>query len=71
MLPRSCANKFGSRVIRSRVVNEALRIGLNAPETKKSRAPFVARPRPLGLPAGMSYENIGDLLEQLDGPLRK
>lgn len=52
------------------IVNEALRVGLNRSTPKKARKRFVVTARPLGLPAGMSYDNIGDLLDQLDGPVR-
>jgi hypothetical protein len=53
------------------VVNQFLRTGLNTPEQPRSRKRFTVRPRPLGLPAGLSYDNIGDLIEQLEGPLHK
>lgn len=53
------------------VVNEGLRIGLNTTGPPRARKPFVVRPRPLGLPPGLSYDNIGDLLDQLEGPLHR
>lgn len=39
--------------------------------SKPERKPFVVHPRPLGLPPGLSYDNIGDLLEALEGPLQR
>jgi len=44
-------------------VNEMLRKGFAAP---KERPNFVVEPLSLGLPLGMSYDNIHLLLEQLD-----
>jgi hypothetical protein len=53
------------------VVNRFLRIGLNAPEQPRPKNRFVVKARPLGLPSGLSYDNIGDLLDQLEGPLHR
>ena len=52
------------------VVNEALRTGLNTAEPAKPRKPFKVRPHPSGLPPDFSYDNIEELLDQIDGPLR-
>ncbi len=49
------------------VVNRVLRLGLmsaNHPERK----PFVVKPRKLGLPAGVTYDNVEQLVEHLEGP---
>lgn len=47
-------------------VNHFLRLGLTAsPHPNRKR--FVVTPRPMGLPPGMSYDNIEELLEQLEG----
>lgn len=51
-------------------VNHFLRLGLSnseAPPRKK----FVVHSRPLGLPPGLSYDNVEDLLEALEGPAHK
>ena len=48
-------------------VNHFLRLGLTTPKEQK-RKPFVVKPRALGLPPGMSYDNIHELLEMLEGP---
>ena len=47
-------------------VNHFLRLGLMA-SRRRERKPFVVRPRPLGLPAGLSYDNVEDLIEALEG----
>lgn len=47
-------------------VNHYLRLGLATGQPKAR--PFKVTPQPLGLPAGMSYDNISQLLDQLDGP---
>jgi hypothetical protein len=51
-------------------VNHFLRLGL-ANSHKPRRKPFVVRPLPLKLPAGLSYDNVEELLEALEGPLHK
>jgi len=53
------------------VVNQFLRTGLNTPDLPRTRKRFVVKPRPLGLPPGLSYDNIEDLIEQLEGPLHR
>ena len=50
-------------------VNDYLRRGLLSRRELKPHQPFVVRARPLGLRAGLSYDSIGDLLEQLEGPV--
>ncbi|MGA3043004.1 MAG: ribbon-helix-helix domain-containing protein, partial [Bryobacteraceae bacterium] len=52
-------------------VNHYLRLGLNAPARTKPAKPFVVRARNLGLPRGLSYDNVEELIEQLEGPLHK
>lgn len=47
-------------------VNHFLRLGLMA-TAKQQRNPFVVHPRPLGLPSGLSYDNVEDLIEALEG----
>jgi hypothetical protein len=51
-------------------VNHFLRQGLMA-SAKPPAKPFLVRPRPLGLPAGLSYDNIEELVEALEGPLHR
>lgn len=52
------------------VVNHYLRLGLMASKQPASK-PFKIVPRELGLPPGLSYDNIGELLEILEGPYHK
>jgi hypothetical protein len=49
------------------VVNHFLRLGLTA-SRKPSQKRFTVNPRPLGLPAGLSYDNVEELIEALEGP---
>ena len=52
-------------------VNHFLRLGLNAPAQFRPRKGFAVRARPLGLPPGLSYDNVQELLERLEGPLQR
>lgn len=47
-------------------VNHFLRIGLTNAQRPKQK-PFVVKARPLGLPAGLSYDCIPELLEAIEG----
>jgi hypothetical protein len=47
-------------------VNHFLRLGLMVSERRQQK-PFVVHPRALGLPAGLSYDNVEDLIEALEG----
>ena len=53
------------------IVNEFLRIGLSARRSPPPSHPFRVRAKPMGLRPGLALENIGDLLEQLEGPAHK
>ena len=53
------------------VVNHFLRMGLNARREFKMSDPFKVRARKLGLHPGLNYDNIGELLEQIEGPRHK
>jgi hypothetical protein len=37
---------------------------------ERKRRKFAVTPRALGLPPGLSYDNVGELLDALEGPLR-
>jgi hypothetical protein len=51
------------------VVNDALRRGLAKPVAEAPRPPFAVQARDLGaLRPGLSLDNIGELLEQVEGP---
>jgi hypothetical protein len=47
-------------------VNRFLRLGLMASK-QQVRKPFAVTPRPLGLPPGLSYDHIEELLEAVEG----
>ncbi len=51
-------------------VNYYLRLGLVAAK-QKTRKPFVVTPRPLGLSPGLSYDNVEELIEALEGDTHK
>ena len=36
-----------------------------------ARKKFVVKPLAMGLPPGLSYDNVGELIEALEGPLHK
>jgi len=44
------------------VINEALRMGLEAMDQARPAKSYRTKPRPMGLREGLSYDNIGDLL---------
>jgi len=51
-------------------VNHFLRLGLKA-SRQPLYNPFTVTPRPLGLPPGLSYDNVAGLLESLEGPAHR
>lgn len=53
------------------VVNEVLRLGLSVEQTLAPEESFYAQARSLGLRPGIQLDNIGELLEQLEGPAYK
>jgi len=46
-------------------VNHFLRVGLMTSDQRKK--PFVVEPRGLGLPPGLSYDSVAELLDSLEG----
>ncbi len=53
-------------------VNDALRRGLAAPRASGARKRFTVVARDLGaLSPGLSLDNIGELLERIEGPLHR
>jgi hypothetical protein len=51
-------------------VNHFLRVGLMTSK-RQTRKAFVVTPRRLGLPSGLSYDNIEELLEAVEGASHK
>ena len=75
-LDKDVAAKLRSETRRSgrtfkEVVNETLRLGLNARNEPRPTQPFVVRARPLGLRPGFNYDKINELIEQLEGPFHR
>ena len=52
-------------------VNNLLRRGLTAARNPQPRKRFVVTPRKMGLPSGLSYDSIPDLLEAIEGPYHR
>ena len=52
-------------------VNETLRSGLAWQDRAKKHKPFKVHARNLGLRPGLDYDNVGKLLEQVEGPFHK
>ena len=52
------------------VVNDAIRAGLTNSSSRKPK-PFRVKSRPMGLSPGLSYDNIEELLDQIEGPWRR
>lgn len=53
------------------LVNEYLRTGFNTKHRPPAAEPFKVRPVAMGSVPGLNYDNIGELLEQLEGPLHR
>ena len=52
-------------------VNETLRRGLVAARKRPPQPPFRVQARDLGLRPGFQLDNIGELLEQVEGPTHR
>ena len=52
-------------------VNRLLRQGLIASKNPEPRKRFVVTPRKMGLPPGLSYDSIPELLENIEGPYHR
>lgn len=50
------------------IVNRVLRLGLNTKRELEKPHPFHIKPIPMGLKAGFQIDNIGEILERLEGP---
>ncbi len=49
------------------IINETLRVGLLTKRELKAAEPFKVKARPMGVMPGLNYDNIGDLVEHLEG----
>jgi integrase len=52
-------------------VNGLLRLGIMNSRQSAAKKPFEIIPRPMGLPPGLSYDCIPELLDKLDGPYHR
>ncbi|MCS7055072.1 MAG: ribbon-helix-helix protein, CopG family [Thermoflexales bacterium] len=50
------------------IVNETLRLGLEQRARRQPRPRFKVVARPLGIRPGLNYANVGELIEQIEGP---
>jgi len=48
-------------------VNHFLRLGLTAAKHPPGK-PFTVTPHKMGLPQGLSYDNVAELMDSLEGP---
>ena len=53
------------------VVNHFLRLGFSSRRPLRPPSRFVVKSRRLGLRPGLNYDNIGELLEQVEGALHR
>ncbi len=53
------------------VVNEALRAGLQAMDEPSRSRPYRTRSRKMGLKAGMSLDNVQELIAQIEGEVHR
>ncbi len=54
------------------IVNQTLRQGLEQQVSRRKNAPvFKVKARRMGVRPGLNYDNIGELLEQLEGPAHR
>lgn len=72
-LDEDIAAKLKAEVRRSgrpfkELVNEFLRTALNSRRRPAPAEPFRVRARALGTRPGLAYDNIAELLEQIEGP---
>jgi hypothetical protein len=52
-------------------INHLLRLGLATRRELRKPTKFEVRARPLGARPGLNFDNVADLLEQLEGPARR
>jgi hypothetical protein len=52
------------------VVNDYLRLGFENRGSARAVRKFRIRPFPAGPPAGMTFDNVEELIDHLEGPLR-
>lgn len=53
------------------VVNDLLRAGLHSRRRAETAPKFTVRPRPMGVRRGLNYDDVGGLLDEVEGPARR
>jgi hypothetical protein len=61
LLRQNCASHL------NKVINEALRAGLDHVERPAEQKPYKTRPHAMGLKSGRNLDNIQELLSQIEG----
>ena len=54
-----------------KALNDILKKGLDQTEVAEVAAPYKTKPKKVGLRKGPSYDNVNELLEQVEGPKHK
>jgi hypothetical protein len=67
VLERARAIAVKRRTPFKRVINEALRVGLDQVERPVKRGRYKTKPHAMGLKAGRNLDNIQELLTQIEG----
>ena len=52
-----------------RALNDLLQEGLRQSGRAKRAKPYRSEPKAVGLRPGLSFDNVGELLEQIEGPV--
>ena len=58
-------------VSRKEAVNRMIRQGWSASRRDSPRKPYVVKPRRMGLPPGLSYDSISELIDRIEGPYHR
>lgn len=62
---RAYAGRHGTNF--KKALNDVLRRGLAVAENDLTAKPFATSPKKVGLRAGLSYDNVSELLERVEG----
>ena len=63
---RSYANEHSLKF--KQALNDILSIGLEQIQRRKAPNPYQTEPKRVGLKNGLNYDNVAELLEQVEGP---
>ena len=62
---RAYAGRHGTNF--KKALNDLLRKGLLAAEKEGATRPYATKPKKVGLKPGLSYDNVSELLERVEG----